>query len=254
MCENELKVPQIPENSTDYWNNINQLFKYYFIEPNSIEFPPIRYDLGDFRLDEGDIKEYDKAREHFINDFIYRAVNDEMTDRAMSIYFKSIYNCMPFISQCPILENISPLLEKVAENSPGGKISLQRILKYAKHNPISIVYSVVKYKHFDMDSDTSDCCAICIADYSHGDYLKILPCKHIFHVECIDEWFKRKLNCQMSWKSIVTKFNIQEWAKYNKKLYDLMEVIYDIYDEDIFIDDTTGDYVQMAQALINYQN
>ena len=38
-------------------------------------------------------------------------------------------------------------------------------------------------------------CRVCLEEYKEGEELGILPCKHFFHYNCIQEWGKRKPNC-----------------------------------------------------------
>ncbi|XP_034476587.1 protein goliath isoform X3 [Drosophila innubila] len=54
----------------------------------------------------------------------------------------------------------------------------------------------------DMDSD---CCAICIESYKPADIIRILPCKHEFHKNCIDPWLIEHRTCPMC-KLDVLKF------------------------------------------------
>ena len=39
------------------------------------------------------------------------------------------------------------------------------------------------------NNSSSTNCIICCEDYVTGDALRVLPCQHKYHVECIDKWF-----------------------------------------------------------------
>ncbi|GFO46841.1 RING finger protein 44 [Plakobranchus ocellatus] len=38
-------------------------------------------------------------------------------------------------------------------------------------------------------------CVVCISDYENKQLLRMLPCFHEFHVECVDEWLKTHRTC-----------------------------------------------------------
>jgi hypothetical protein len=40
-------------------------------------------------------------------------------------------------------------------------------------------------------------CMICLADFVNGDRLRRLPCTHVYHQPCIDEWLHRCTDCPL---------------------------------------------------------
>lgn len=40
----------------------------------------------------------------------------------------------------------------------------------------------------DEQSYSVDLCGVCLVDFDNGDELRVLPCGHFFHRECIDHW------------------------------------------------------------------
>jgi len=47
------------------------------------------------------------------------------------------------------------------------------------------------------EAEEPDCCSICLEDYVDGAMLKILPCAHKFHNECIKAWLHRNATCPL---------------------------------------------------------
>lgn len=40
-------------------------------------------------------------------------------------------------------------------------------------------------------------CCICLAKYTDDDLLRVLPCTHFFHTECVDRWLKINASCPL---------------------------------------------------------
>lgn len=45
-----------------------------------------------------------------------------------------------------------------------------------------------KWLREESESGTSNKCSVCLSDFELGETLKVLPCSHFFHSNCIDHW------------------------------------------------------------------
>ncbi|KCV68198.1 hypothetical protein H696_05127 [Fonticula alba] len=51
-------------------------------------------------------------------------------------------------------------------------------------------------------ADDDALCAICLGDYEPGETFRRLPCKHHFHMRCIDQWLPVNKHCPLCMQSI----------------------------------------------------
>lgn len=78
---------------------------------------------------------------------------------------------------------------------------LETIIKFLPTSEI-----VAKKKH-----ENNNNCIICLGEFEIGEKISILPCTHIFHANCIENWLVLHLNCpvckfQVTLSSLIGKF------------------------------------------------
>ena len=56
-----------------------------------------------------------------------------------------------------------------------------------------IDYTPIQYT----ENENIDTCSICLYGYKEGEPLVKLNCSHIYHTECIFDWFKKNRNCPL---------------------------------------------------------
>merc|ERR1712130_1018693 len=55
------------------------------------------------------------------------------------------------------------------------------------------------------ENEDGPSCAICMQQYKVGDELRILPCGHEFHCECVDKWLPMKKICPLCRHDVTKK-------------------------------------------------
>ena len=61
---------------------------------------------------------------------------------------------------------------------------------------------VVTLLHQDRDEKKTKC-AICLNEYVAGALVRTLPCVHLFHEACIDEWLNQSDRCPLCRHSVL---------------------------------------------------
>ncbi|ESN92664.1 hypothetical protein HELRODRAFT_128480, partial [Helobdella robusta] len=55
------------------------------------------------------------------------------------------------------------------------------------------------------DRFTDNSCAICMDPFEEGSFVRELHCAHVFHHQCIGEWFKENASCPICRTKVPTK-------------------------------------------------
>ncbi|CAL9243203.1 unnamed protein product [Arabidopsis halleri] len=90
-------------------------------------------------------------------------------------------------------EELSELEDSIGDVNKG--LSQERIsrLPTHKYGTKTKTWSCwLKKKKFVADDSQ---CSICLVDYAEGDKITTLPCKHIYHKDCISQWLKQNKVC-----------------------------------------------------------
>ena len=61
-------------------------------------------------------------------------------------------------------------------------------------------------------SDNNNNCVVCLTEFEIGDIISALPCCHVFHTKCIENWLQKELTCpvckfEVTLSSIIGQFN-----------------------------------------------
>ncbi|KAG0356791.1 E3 ubiquitin-protein ligase znrf3 [Podila minutissima] len=65
----------------------------------------------------------------------------------------------------------------------------------------------------DVLDQTATSCVICLCEYEPDELLRQMPCRHLFHKDCVDEWLKLKRTCPLCKFDIARVNRIRNWTR-----------------------------------------
>ncbi|KAL4236887.1 RING finger protein 11 [Mactra antiquata] len=95
-------------------------------------------------------------------------------------YQEHVQQRMPVYHPAP---NVSRTASQLTEEE---QIKIAKRLGLISHLPTGI---------YDGSSKKGKECVICMGDFAVGEPLRILPCMHSYHKDCIDDWLMRSFTC-----------------------------------------------------------
>lgn len=85
------------------------------------------------------------------------------------------------------------------------KDRMERKLSCQAKRALAIIPTIGITKEDDENMDT---CAVCIENYRIGETVRILPCNHRFHKNCIDQWLLARRTCPMCKMDILKHYGL----------------------------------------------
>mmetsp|Transcript_89878 Transcript_89878/g.159915 ORF Transcript_89878/g.159915 Transcript_89878/m.159915 type:complete len:447 (+) Transcript_89878:91-1431(+) len=114
----------------------------------------------------------------------------------------------------PSLRNLLPpeLLEQLSSLPPGLQMLLlntealsrgyedrlmevQEMLSRRQGMQSDAISRIEEQRWGDMQGQGQEQCMVCLSDFDAEDKVRRLPCGHVFHSSCIDEWLRRCTDC-----------------------------------------------------------
>ncbi|XP_040091397.1 RING finger protein 11-like [Oryx dammah] len=83
-----------------------------------------------------------------------------------------------------------PARRRAGAARPGAPLTFRRRTRLTQSPPRDV------YRSDGCETKAAEC-AVCLTDLVPGDPIRPLPCKHVYHLGCINEWLSRSFTCPL---------------------------------------------------------
>ncbi|XP_047342706.1 E3 ubiquitin-protein ligase At1g63170-like [Impatiens glandulifera] len=107
------------------------------------------------------------------------------------VLFVFLCCCVPLISTIVGYNmNTGSLVRGASEDQ------ISKLMKWTFNNNKRFVDLEHGKSNLDNDHQIAECC-ICLAKYNDNEEIRQLPCSHIFHLKCVDQWLRITSSCPL---------------------------------------------------------
>jgi E3 ubiquitin-protein ligase RNF11 len=89
-------------------------------------------------------------------------------------------------------------------SQPAGQLTEEEQIKMAKRIGLIELIPTAIYDGGELKRE----CVICMIEFMKGDAVRYLPCFHIYHAKCIDDWLLRSFSCPSCMEPVDAAFLI----------------------------------------------
>lgn len=83
------------------------------------------------------------------------------------------------------------------------------------------IESIVVQDSPDEDDDSVDLtCPICMCEMGENEYIYNLTCHHIFHIDCLEQWYMRRNTCPVCKQNIDFIVTLEDEYTFNREAYE----------------------------------
>ncbi|GFX96070.1 e3 ubiquitin-protein ligase RNF165 [Trichonephila clavipes] len=103
------------------------------------------------------------------------------------------------VSQCSSLpapnKSIVPLLENYVKFMDLRRMGINRDVTQNAIERNTLPHKYKKIMKCNENEDNLEKCTICLCEFEDNEDVRRLPCMHLFHIECVDQWLTTNKRC-----------------------------------------------------------
>eukprot|EP00435_Cladocopium_sp_Y103_P045776 s1144_g13.t1 len=135
-----------------------------------------------------------KAGDHLSNEVTCQAPSSDFQALQMQEYFEALLRYIPFVDQCEALREFLCSVD-VSQMSYDALLDLEQAMGRGGPELRVDAQLIAALPKREVASKCAGCCVICQEPMEKDEDVRVLPCGHEYHFECISQWIHESNTC-----------------------------------------------------------